>query len=94
MTLKKAIERHKSTILFCLILVFGSILRLVQLGNVPGGYQMDEAYGAFNAYSLFHSGIYSTGHSYPCLLYTSWSNMDTGVIKGMHFICNSGIRLW
>ena len=23
-----------------------------------------------------------------------WSNMDTGEIKGMHFICNSGIRLW
>ena len=71
MTLKKAIERHKSTILFCLILVFGSILRLVQLGNVPGGYQMDEAYGAFNAYSLFHSGIDSTGHSYP-VYFESW----------------------
>lgn len=49
MTLKKTIEQHKYTILFCLILVFGSILRLVQLGKVPGGYQMDEAYGAFNA---------------------------------------------
>ena len=57
MTLKKTIEQHKYTILFCLILVFGSILRLAQLGKVPGGYQMDEAYGAFNAYSLFHSGI-------------------------------------
>lgn len=43
MTLKKTIEQHKYTILFCLILVFGSILRLVQLGKVPGGYQMDEA---------------------------------------------------
>lgn len=62
MTLKKTIEQHKYTILFFLILIFGSLLRLVQLGNVPGGYQMDEAYGAFNAYSLFHSGIDSTGH--------------------------------
>ena len=69
MTLKKTIEQHKYTILFCLILVFGSILRLAQLGNVPGGYQMDEAYGAFNAYSLFHSGIDSTGHSYPTTIY-------------------------
>ena len=41
MTLKKTIEQHKYTILFCLILVFGSILRLVQLGKVPGGYQME-----------------------------------------------------
>lgn len=41
MTLKKTIEQHKYTILFCLILVFGSILRLAQLGKVPGGYQMD-----------------------------------------------------
>lgn len=56
MTLKKTIEQHKYTILFCLILVFGSILRLAQLGKVPGGYQMDEAYGAFNAYSLFTVG--------------------------------------
>ena len=71
MTLKKTIEQHKYTILFCLILVFGSILRLVQLGKVPGGYQMDEAYGAFNAYSLFHSGIDSTGHSYP-VYFESW----------------------
>ena len=23
-----------------------------------------------------------------------WSNMDTGEIEGMHFIRNSGIRLW
>ena len=71
MTLKKTIEQHKYIILFCLILVFGSILRLVQLGKVPGGYQMDEAYGAFNAYSLFHSGIDSTGHSYP-VYFESW----------------------
>ena len=42
MTLKKTIEQHKYTILFFLILIFGSLLRLVQLGNVPGGYQMDE----------------------------------------------------
>ena len=49
MTLKRAIEQHKYTILFFLILIFGSLLRLVQLGEVPGGYQMDEAYGAFNA---------------------------------------------
>ena len=71
MTLKKTIEQHKYTILFCLILIFGSLLRLVQLGEVPGGYQMDEAYGAFNAYSLFHSGIDSTGHSYP-VYFESW----------------------
>ena len=32
---------------------------------------MDEAYGAFNAYSLFHSGIDSTGHSYP-VYFESW----------------------
>ncbi len=71
MTLKKTIEQHKYTILFCLILIFGALLRLVQLGKVPGGYQMDEAYGAFNAYSLFHSGIDSTGHSYP-VYFESW----------------------
>ena len=67
----KKITDHKYTILFSLILVFGTLLRIIQLGKVPGGYQMDEAYGAFNAYSLFHSGIDSTGHSYP-VYFESW----------------------
>lgn len=69
-TLKK-ISNYKYTILFTLILALGTLLRIVQLGKVPGGYQMDEAYGAFNAYSLFHSGIDSTGHSYP-VYFESW----------------------
>lgn len=56
MTLKKTIEQHKYTILFCLILVFGSILRLVQLGKVPGGYQMDEAYGLLMRIHCFTVG--------------------------------------
>lgn len=37
MTLKKTIEQHKYTILFCLILVFGSILLRKGSGRLPDG---------------------------------------------------------
>ena len=43
---------------------------------------MEEIYGS----ATFHKPTNKEGNY--------WSNMDTGVIKGMHFICNSGIRLW
>lgn len=48
-----------------LIFILGILLRCVYLGQVPGGYHRDEAYGAWNAFALFHDGIDSSGHSYP-----------------------------
>ena len=71
MTLKKTIERHKSTILFCLILVFGSILRLAQLERFLAAIRWTRLMGRSNAYSLFHGGVDSTGHSYP-VYFESW----------------------
>lgn len=67
---KKTYSKLYST-LFLLILGLGTFLRIYALGKVPGGYQMDEAYGAFNAYSLFHSGIDSAGHSFP-VYFEAW----------------------
>lgn len=58
-------------ILPCLIFLIGSFVRLYLFGKVPAGYQMDEAYAAWNAFSLYHCGIDSAGHSYP-VYFEAW----------------------
>ena len=58
-------------ILPCLILLIGSFARLYLFGIVPAGCQMDEAYSAWNAFSLYHCGIDSAGHSYP-VYFEAW----------------------
>ena len=58
-------------ILPCLIFLTGAAVRLYLFGSVPAGYQMDEAYGAWNAFSLYHCGIDSAGYSYP-VYFEAW----------------------
>ncbi len=56
-----------------LILALGILLRLVYFGIIPGGYHRDEAYGAWNALSLYKDGIDSAGHSYP-VYFEAWAH--------------------
>lgn len=58
-------------ILPCLIFLMGAAVRLYLFGSVPAGCQMDEAYGAWNAFSLYHCGIDSAGYSYP-VYFEAW----------------------
>lgn len=55
----------------CLIFLLGAAVRLYLFGSVPAGCHMDEAYGAWNAFSLYHCGIDSAGHSYP-VYFEAW----------------------
>lgn len=56
-----------------LLFLLGAILRIAYLGKIPGGYQMDEAYSAWNAYSLYRSGIDSAGYSFP-VYFEAWGH--------------------
>ena len=56
-----------------ILFTLGATLRIFRLGIVPGGYQMDEAYSAWNAFSLYHSGIDSAGHSFP-VYFEAWGH--------------------
>lgn len=56
-----------------ILFLLGAVLRLFYLGIVPGGYQMDEAYSAWNAFSLYHSGIDSAGYSFP-VYFEAWGH--------------------
>lgn len=62
-----------NSLLPALLMVLGLALRIVGFGIVPGGYQMDEAYSAWNAYSLYHTGIDSSGHSFP-VYFEAWGH--------------------
>lgn len=48
-----------------LVLIFGSILRLIYLGSFNPGFFRDEAAIAYNAYSIWQTGKDEFGMSYP-----------------------------
>lgn len=52
-------------ILLLIILLVGSLVRLLYLGSVPGGLHQDEAIVAWNAFSLFNHGFDSAGNIWP-----------------------------
>ncbi len=56
-----------------LILGMGILLRVIYFGAIPGGYHRDEAYGAWNALSLYKDGIDSAGYSFP-VYFEAWAH--------------------
>lgn len=56
-----------------LIVFFGSLVRLLGLGSSPMGLHQDEAYSAYNAWSVLHYGIDSFGYTRP-VYYTVWGS--------------------
>ncbi len=66
-------NKHKEKILPLMIILLGIALRIYCFGDVPGGYHRDEAYGAWNALSLFKDGIDSAGYSYP-VYFEAWAH--------------------
>ncbi len=67
------LKKHKDWCLLFLILSAGIFLRVFRLGEIPGGYHRDEAYGAWNALSLYKDGIDSAGYSYP-VYFEAWAH--------------------
>jgi len=48
-----------------LLLAVGAALRLLYLGDIPGGLNQDEASIGYDAWALLHSGIDRNGLSWP-----------------------------
>lgn len=51
-----------------LILILGSLLRLLYLADVPGGMHRDETFVAWNALALLKDGMDSVGNHFPVYL--------------------------
>ncbi len=55
------------------ILLAGSLVRLLNLGDSPMGLHQDEAYSAYNAWAVMNYGIDSFGYTRP-VYYTAWGS--------------------
>lgn len=58
---------HKYFLLLLLITIFGFIIRIYQITNIPHGFFADEASIGYNAYTLIHSGKDEFGNQFPIL---------------------------
>ena len=67
-------DRKQIIIIICFAIAF--ITRFFMLGRIPDGLNQDEAYAAYEAYSLLHFGKDSWGYSFPVYLTTWGSGMN------------------
>lgn len=68
----KAAATNKNARIF-VIMLLAIATRLIALGQRPSGVLPDEAYGAYNAWSLMTEGIDSRGYSYP-VYFVAWGS--------------------
>ena len=65
---------HDPNFLFLIIVIaVGSFVRLAALSRWPMGLHQDEAYSAYNAWSVMHYGVDSEGYTRP-VYYTAWGS--------------------
>ena len=70
--LSKYIEQnHKYMAL--LIIISGTLLRLLFIGSIPAGLNQDEASAGYEAWALLSYGIDRNGDAWP-VLFTAWGS--------------------
>ena len=89
-------DRNKMIqVCFFLFLAIGILVRAWKLGSVPAGVNHDEAYGAYEAYSLLHYGVDSNGHPFPVYLEVWNSGMSVlNTYLMMPLIALFGLHTW
>ncbi|MDD6797253.1 MAG: glycosyltransferase family 39 protein [Clostridia bacterium] len=82
-------------IALAVILFIGCFIRLYQLDSIPGGIHPDEAYAAYNAYSMVNYGIDTFGYHNP-VYFIAWGG-GMNVLNSylmMPMIKIFGMNLW
>lgn len=69
----KPMSKPVKYLLLGLILMIGSVVRLLWLDKIPFGLHQDEAFSAYNAYALMQQGIDSRGYAFP-VYYVVWGS--------------------
>ena len=59
------VKKYKWEFAAVVFLIIGSLVRLVALGSVPNGLNVDEASSGYDAWSIMRYGIDRGGKSYP-----------------------------
>lgn len=66
-------ESRKNSIAVILIFITGLLARTVFFGSIPGGLNQDEAFAAYDAWSMMTAGVDSAGYRFPVYL-TAWGS--------------------
>ena len=77
------------------ILMLGAAVRLWRFGTLPGDLNQDEAFAAYEAWSLLHYGVDSSGYSFP-VYFVAWGS-GMNVLESylmMPFIALLGMEVW
>ena len=91
----KAGEERLVRILFIIILAVGIIARVLWFGQVPAGMNQDEAFAAYEAYSLLTTGLDTAGYPFPVYL-TAWGSGMNALESYLMipFIALFGLEVW
>ena len=81
--------------LLMLILLVGALVRVICLDTNPMGLHQDEAYSAYNAWSVMHYGVDSYGYTRP-VYYTVWGSGMSVLYSylTMPMFAILGINIW
>lgn len=88
-------SRRKRRILLLLIFAAGLFARLWQFGTVPGDLNQDEAFAAYEAWSLLTTGRDTAGYAFPVYL-TAWGSGMNALESYLMipFIALFGLKVW
>ncbi len=92
--IKKIINSHQY-MLVLIIMIVGGLARVVCLASCPGGVSQDEAFSAYDAFSLANYGTDCFGYHYP-VYNTSWGSGMSALYSWLSipFIKLFGLNMW
>lgn len=93
--MRKIGEERLVRILFIVFLIVGIAARAWRFGQVPAGMNQDEAFAAYEAYSLLRTGLDTSGYPFPVYL-TAWGSGMNALESYLMipFIALFGLEVW
>lgn len=67
---------NKKDLLLLFLLLVGVIVRVIRFGEAPTGFNQNEAFAGYEAFSLLNYGVDSFGYRYPCYFVAWGSGMN------------------
>ncbi len=73
LNLKPKFEHKDSKLIAFIIIAIGVLVRVINFGKMPLGFNQDEAFAAYEAFSLINYGVDSAGNPFPTY-FVSWGS--------------------
>lgn len=71
--LRDVLRKNKNSIIFLFLISVGIFIRFINFTKVPSGFNQDEAFAAYEAFSLMNYGVDSFGYHNP-VYFISWGS--------------------